>query len=188
MVAVGWGEDAHLQGESSGSEPELWFFCWHRWSQPGEPLAPFPWQWDTVTVGEQQEQPQTCRWKSVPVSPTCLRSSTEPGRSSLCLSSSSRRCTVPCISPGDKEGTQTWGVMAKTPSLTTATPTRRVPEHGTGVDVGPGQGLDHHSHAGDLVLWELPQCCLHTKTLVTPMSPGARLQSALARTPPHIDA
>lgn len=47
-----------------------------------------------------------CLWdKQPPALLTCLRSSTEPARSSLCLCSSSSLCTVPCISPGNEDGT-----------------------------------------------------------------------------------
>lgn len=37
-----------------------------------------------------------------------------------------------------------------------------VPEHGPSTGAAPGQGFDHHSHAGDFVLWELLQGCLHS--------------------------
>lgn len=130
-----------------------------RGADPG-PLVPFP-RDASLAAAPVAEQPR----QAASASPTCCSSSTEPGLSSPCLSSSSRRCTVPGISPAGEDSPVSAGAVPGSPELSTATLTCRVPEHGTGVNIGPGQRLDHHGHAGDLVLRELLQGRLHTQTL-----------------------
>lgn len=154
VVAVGWGEDSDLRGQSRGSDPGPLVLFLRDASLAAAPVA---------------EQPR----EAASASPTCFSSSTEPGLSSPCLSSSSRRCTVPGISPAGEDSPVSAGAAPGSPEPNTATLTCRVPEHGTSVNIGPGQRLDHHGHAGDLVLRELLQGRLHTQTLVTPVSQGS---------------
>lgn len=188
------------QSQSSG-------FRWHHRPQPGEePSEPLLWfPWDVSPAGHSDHGLVVPVAESAPnallLVEICLRVSyllqeQHRARPELALSlfqqqAMHRALHLSCGRGGDalamgSDGREPQPDLGSSKALLTG----RVPEHGTSINVGPGQGLDHHRHAGDLVLRELLQGCLHTQSLVTPMSPRAAPQGhgTSTRPPPHADA